>query len=131
MLTRREAVRAMTLAGAGLLTPARAGDDREPVVLRPKSDFDAAEKALVSGVAWHPDGKTLAVACDFSVRLWDAAARKETAAFRDTRQFVNGVAWRPDGKTVAAAGEDEKRSDCTTRPAPPRPPSSNTTPARG
>jgi WD40 repeat protein len=48
-------------------------------------DLDGGNAALpdlshpddVSGIAWHPDGRTLATACDdYRIRLWDVAAGK-------------------------------------------------------
>jgi hypothetical protein len=58
----------------------------------------------VSGLAFSPDGKTLAAAGhDQTVVLWDVDARKERLTFREHRQPVACVAFSPDGKLVASA----------------------------
>jgi WD40 repeat protein len=72
----------------------------------------------VSGLAFTPDGKTLASSCwDGSVRLWDSATGKETHCFRDPSKPIpsrgpiafDGVALSLDGKTLVALGNHETK----------------------
>ena len=63
----------------------------------------------VSGVAFSPDGKTIAAGYRFvvgvgGVVLWDVAARKRLAddPLPVKEGYVSGVAFSPDGKTIAA-----------------------------
>ncbi len=58
----------------------------------------------VYAIAWSPDGKTLATAgFDNTVRLWDAATRKEIKKYDGHTKLVLAVAISPDGKHFSQA----------------------------
>jgi RNA polymerase sigma factor (sigma-70 family) len=57
----------------------------------------------VNGAAFSPDGKTLALASDWVLGLWDVATGREVRRLADHTASFESVAFAPDGKTVAAA----------------------------
>jgi WD40 repeat protein len=57
------------------------------------------------GVAFSPDGRTLAAGYDGGIGLWDVATGQRTAALAEGSQ-VESVAFSPDGHTVAGADAD-------------------------
>src|SRR5262249_2039377 len=68
----------------------------------------AAHAALVDGLAFAPDGSTLASASwDGAVKLWEvASARLQQTLSRHTNR-VGRVVWSPDGHILASAGCDQ------------------------
>jgi WD40 repeat protein len=70
---------------------------------------------VVWGVAFSPDGKTLASCSAYpytqaetkglgEIKLWDVAKGTNTATLRSTFDFLGSVAFSPDGKTLASGG---------------------------
>ena len=61
----------------------------------------------VYSVAWSRDGKSLATAgFDNTVRLWDAATRKEIKKFEGHTKLALAVAISPDGKQILSGSQD-------------------------
>jgi AAA domain-containing protein/WD40 domain-containing protein len=58
------------------------------------------------GIAFSPDGKTLAVGDDRVVRLWDVASRQEVGALVGHGAAVRSVAFSPDGRILASGSDD-------------------------
>ncbi|SFO84919.1 WD40 repeat [Actinomadura madurae] len=60
-------------------------------------------------VAFSPDGKTLAVVCEMTVRFWDVATRKPSGGPLNTQDpdellgFAQTMAFSPDGRTLATS----------------------------
>jgi WD40 repeat protein len=61
----------------------------------------------VFGVAFSPDGRTLATAnVDHNVKLWDVASHQLIATLTGHTNNVNGLAFSPDGHTLATGSAD-------------------------
>src|SRR5262249_44886796 len=61
----------------------------------------------VYSVAWSPDGQTLATAgFDNTVRLWDAATRKEIRKFEGHSKLVLAIAIAPKGQRILSGSLD-------------------------
>jgi WD40 repeat protein len=63
--------------------------------------------SYVRAVAWSPDGKRLASACECEVRVWDVATKRQLwhAPLQDglpAWRIATHLAFAPDGKTLAA-----------------------------
>ena len=64
----------------------------------------------VRGLAWSPDGGTLAVGASSSAgsaaQLWDVSSGRAIAALRGPVSQVYQMAWSPDGQLLAAGVDD-------------------------
>lgn len=74
----------------------------------------ALEAETADGVAFSPDGKTLAVpdAEDESLQLWSIASHRMTAEL-DVSPMLSGPAFSPDGRTLAVPSHDSLTSEDT------------------
>jgi WD40 repeat protein len=63
---------------------------------------------LVNGVAFSPDGRTLASGSeDRTIKLWDLQTKKEIATLTGHIKAVRQVVFSPDGQTLASGSEDK------------------------
>ena len=61
--------------------------------------------AAVTAVAWSPDGNRLATASeDATVKVWDAASKREIVTLLGHTQAIYSLAWSPDGNQLASGG---------------------------
>ena len=66
-----------------------------------------AHSGNVEGLAFSPDGRTLASASwDGSVKLWRVADGELVRTFHGHVGPVTGVAFLPDGRSLASTGDD-------------------------
>jgi WD40 repeat protein len=63
-------------------------------------------KMPVTGVAFSPDGKTLAMATGRAVHLWDIASGNQSRVLEGHAQSVTGVVFAPDNRLLASASLD-------------------------
>ena len=57
---------------------------------------------VIEGVAFSPDGQTLAAGVGKELHLWDVSTGKAMPAFKEHQGWIYAVAFSPDGKTVAS-----------------------------
>src|SRR5947208_13908611 len=87
--------------GPALALAVAAAPAQEPVTLK-------GHDGWVGGVAFSPDGETLATAsADGTAKLWVVATGREVAALKGHADAVAAVAFAPDGRTVATASYDK------------------------
>src|SRR5208282_1669358 len=68
----------------------------------------AGHRDFVSGLAFSPDGATLATgSMDGAIRLWNTATGAATATLPGHMQETTDVAFSPDGRTLASLGHNE------------------------
>lgn len=89
----------VVLAPGSPISPANAGEIVKLAVLN-------ANSGRVRGLAWSPDGKTLAVGTWQALQLWDAASGRQTATFAVPNGQFYQLAWSPDGQLLAAGVDD-------------------------
>src|SRR5512132_1599066 len=97
--------------GAATVAPGQAravpvGVDPAMVLALPSTVQVLRHGADVGGVAFSPDGRLLATACDDrSARVWEVTSGQERARVTHD-SYVWGVAFSPDGRLLATAGSD-------------------------
>jgi WD40 repeat protein len=105
----RRGVRAVAFSADGTQLAAGTGEPTEPgtvavwdVATRTKR-WAHGEKAGIPGVAFAPDGRTLAIAVyDHTAKVLDATGGQEKVTLRHPKE-VRAVAFDPDGRRLATA----------------------------
>ena len=64
-------------------------------------------RGMVEGVAFSPEGKTLALASRGNVQLWDVASGKLLETLKGHSSAVLALVFSPDGRTLASGGSDQ------------------------
>jgi serine/threonine protein kinase len=72
-----------------------------------EADTFPGPKGGVTDLAFHCDGRNLAVAGSGLVEVWDVRTHKKVLELRGHSNWVLGVAYSPDGKWLATGGYDE------------------------
>ncbi len=89
-----------------VVIPIRLGEAGEVAVGAPIASRDKAD-GCVYQVAYSPDGKLIAAACQHkTVRLYDADTARLLAHAREHTDFVYSVAFSPDGRRLLSVGRD-------------------------
>lgn len=120
-VSRQLAVQALTLAesdpGTAMLLSVQAWRTAHTVEARSAVLSMSAHRAYrgeltghrraASEVVFAPDGRTMfSVGEDHTLRVWDVAARRQTAEKRDHDTWLRTLAITPDGRTLATGGDD-------------------------
>jgi WD40 repeat protein len=77
----------------------------DPAAGKEKRNF--RPNVMPGPVALSPDGKTVAAACGFHVRLWDVETGKEPDWRTGHRTPIRHLAYAPDGKTLASTAAED------------------------
>jgi WD40 repeat protein len=82
------------------------GVDPGDIIAAPTAIQVLRHEEDVDGVAFSPDGRLLATACEDGIaRMWEVASGQERAQFTH-EEYVYGVAFSPDGRLLATASSD-------------------------
>ncbi len=82
------------------------GSDGAPAAVAHADRTLIRQPELVTGVAFSPNGHTLAVSGSHAIDLWDLATGRQTMTLRG-HQGLSAIAFFPDGRRLASAAYDK------------------------
>jgi WD40 repeat protein len=73
---------------------------------RDSTDYELpGHKTFVMSVSWHPDGRSVVVQDENSLRIWDVETRKVVRSWKRVNGEGHAI-WSPDGKRIATGDID-------------------------
>ncbi|HTE18766.1 MAG TPA: WD40 repeat domain-containing protein, partial [Armatimonadota bacterium] len=104
----------LCLAVLGVPTMGEAAREERLAGRTPDLLFASGHKGRITGLAWSPDGKSLATSsADGSLRIWDPTLGA-TRRFSQEGRKISCIAWSPDGKRLAVGADGMVRVWSTT-----------------
>jgi WD40 repeat protein len=102
----------LALLGAAAITGTALAADRITTANAAQVSQVASHTFLAANdFAWMPDGKTVAVATNFGIQVYDLTGDTEPSQLTDFTDEVDRLAFSPDGKLLAFAPADMESGD--------------------
>jgi len=100
-------------SGSDVLIVWKPGAGEKPRALIDSNRQVSTKITILGSVAWSPDDRWLAFACDteltmgsHGLRIWDVTREQTMHTLRGHTDVVRSVAWSPDGRRLVSASDD-------------------------
>ena len=100
-------------SGSDVLIVWKPGAGEKPRALIDSNRRVSMRITILGSVAWSPDDRWLAFACDtgltvgsHGLRIWDVSREQTVRTLRGHTDVVRSVAWSPDGRRLVSASDD-------------------------